>query len=98
MSPYNPEKCLRIPTDTRLYVASLYLASLALLVFDSLDHDGSLLCVWSVFLALVATGAMCAVLHAHSRRVILEVMSWEHKQLGMSIDDTPLVSLVNEMT
>jgi hypothetical protein len=26
---------------------------------------------------------MCYTLHAYSRRVILEVMSWEHRQQGM---------------
>jgi hypothetical protein len=61
----------------------MYLAAFVLLVIGTLTDDGSVWRAWGLFLALGATSWMCYTLHAYSRRVILEVMSWEHRQQGM---------------
>jgi hypothetical protein len=90
VSPYNPEKCVRVPTDARLWIASLYLAAFVLLVTDTVRNDPSMLSRWGIFLTLIATAWTVAALHAYSRQVILEVMSWEHRQQGMLHDDDQL--------
>lgn len=93
MSPYNPDKCVTVPTDSRLWIAAIWTASLILMVVDSLDLDPSFLAIWSVFLALAGASWLCATLHAYSRRVILEVMSWEHQQQGFSPETRTLAAL-----
>lgn len=91
MSPttYNSDRFLKIPTDARLFSAILFGAALGLLIVDTVDLDPSLLSKWATFCALAGLAFMVSGLHSYSRRVILEVMSWEHRQQGMG-DDRPL--------
>lgn len=95
---YNPEKCVRIPRDSRAGVACLWLASLILLTHDAIDQPKvlGLESVWGVFLGLVACSWTCAILHAYSRRVVLEVMSYEHRQQMAGREVTPPLQAVPE--
>lgn len=96
LSHYNPERCLRIPADARLYITIVYGVALGLLIAGTIHDDGSILRAWAIFLALGATTWTCVTLHCYSRRVILEVMSWEHRQQGMTGPVDNVRSLVDE--
>jgi hypothetical protein len=80
LSPYDPDKHIRVPCDARLWISALWLAAFLLIAFDLADRNASYVSVAALFLAFVAQGWTTAMLHAYSRRVILEVMSWEHRQ------------------
>lgn len=83
---YNPERSLnlKVPRDSRLGLIAAWLAGPILLVVDSLDHQISMLALWAMFCVGVAIAWTCAVVHCYTRRVILEVMSYEHRQQMLS--------------
>ena len=97
MSHYNPDKCLRIPADSRLWIAGLWGVAVGLLIYDSIDGRPGIIGRWAFFIGLTALGWTCALMHSYSRRVIIEVMSWEHQQQGMGVggDDDTHLSLVD---
>lgn len=72
-------------------VASTWLTAVVLLVVDSADGRGGILSAWAILCALGATAWTCALLHAHSRRVVLEVMSFEHRQQTPAMVDSPSI-------
>lgn len=84
---------LEIPIDCRLGCCSLWLAGVVLAVLDSLDEQVGILALWSVVLLLVATAWTVAQLLAYSRRVTLEVMSYEHRQQTPAMEPGRLVEL-----
>ena len=95
---YTPERYLRIPTDARLWAALLFGAALGLLIADTVDLHKSLLSTWAIFCAFAGLAFLVSGLHSYSRRVVLEVMSWEHRQQGMPglyDSDSPQLSLLD---
>lgn len=67
-----------IPSRATLSAGAMWLAALVLMAWDTLDGSRNQVGRWAL---LVGMGAMTwtLVLTAnHCRRVVLEVMSWEH--------------------
>lgn len=91
---FGRDRCMRIPLDGRLGVALIWLSAVVLAGADWLD-DGRLgfKSVLALMISQVAAVITVALLHAHSRRVVLEVMSWEHRQLANSDGNSPLQSI-----
>lgn len=92
----NSDRCIHVPIDSRLGISAMWLASLILIVIDSLDLDPSYLGLWAIFLAIAAASWTSIAMQTHSRRVMLEVISWEHRQQGMFFTDGGELALLKE--
>lgn len=82
---------LEVPLDCRLIVSSIWLAAVVLLAFDSADGDVSIIALWSIALLIIAATWTVVLALGHSRRVMLEVMSYEHRQLNPGASEGPVV-------
>ena len=89
-------RTIRIPLDSRLGIAVMYAAALVLLVIDTLDGPDGLMGRWAIILAVGAVGWTMFRLHAYSRRVILEVMSWEHRVQSFGNDAGKSLALIRD--
>ena len=77
------KRCLRIPLDCRLLTAVLWGTAIALAVLDTLDGDRpGFLSLWAIIVGMVAMSATAMVALTRSRRIMLEVMSYEHRQMS----------------
>lgn len=90
MTQYDCDRALRVPLDGRLWLGLLWLASLTLLSIDTLDLRFGIAGAWALLLAVAGAAWTGVVLHAYSRRVVLEVMSYEHQQQHLSSRDNLL--------
>lgn len=90
---YSSDHAVRVPTDGRLWLALLWLIAFTLLVIDTTDHRFGIAGAWGIFVSLVATAWTGIVLHAYSRRIVLDVMSFEHRQQTGELGGTPVRSV-----
>lgn len=97
MNSYNyEEKSITIPLDHRLGIALMYLAALVLLVVDTFDGESGIVGRWAIVIAVGGCAWTCVALHSYSRRVLLEVMSWEHRQQMFGADAGNSLALVRD--
>lgn len=61
-----------------LTIAALWATSVALLVYDTFQPEDTKAGRWAVVAAIAAATWTVVLVTQHCRRVILEVMSWEH--------------------
>lgn len=72
---------LTIPLNPSVIaVVLLWLVAVGLLVWDTFHHTHGNAGEWALFLGMSAAVWTAALLMAHTRRVVLEVVSWEHRQ------------------
>ena len=92
---YNPDRCFKIPADCRAILGVLWLATVTLLAVDSLDGHPGIMAAWAVLGGCAAAAWTCILVHEYSRRILLDVMSFEHRQQTPMMDepDRALTSL-----
>lgn len=69
---------IKVPCRATLGAAMLWIAALVLMVYDTIDGATTMAARWSLFIGLGATSWTITLAIRHARRVVLEVMSWEH--------------------
>lgn len=69
---------IKMPSRAVLGASALWIVALLLMVFDTLDAGASAAGRWALFIGLAATSSTIALAVRSARRVVLEVMSWEH--------------------
>lgn len=57
---------------------ALWVTAVALMAIDTFDGRSAVAGRWALFIGLAATSASITGVVKHARRVVLEVMSWEH--------------------
>lgn len=78
---YDTNSALRVPLDGRFWATLLWLLAFVLLGVDTVDNRRfGIIGAWGLIVAAISTTWSCVVLHAYSRRILLDVMSFEHRQ------------------
>ena len=77
---YNSNHSLRVPLDGRLWLIMFWTVAAVLLAIDSLDGRFGIIGAWGLLFAAAGSAWATLVLHAYSRRIVLDVMSFEHRQ------------------
>lgn len=78
-----------IPINGTAIATALWLASVGLMVGDTYGDwrgDGTL-ARWSLLAAVAAAALSVGVMITHARGVVLDVMSWEHKQIRREVEE-----------
>lgn len=70
-------RCLTIPITQAGVSAGLWLIAAVLMLMESVTGADGRFARWAIFVALGAVTVTVAVIANHTRRVVLDVISWE---------------------
>lgn len=69
---------LSIPLNSAVFAGLLWTAATGLMLGATFS-EAHILAMWAMLVALGALGCSIAAVINHARKVVLDVMSWEHK-------------------
>lgn len=67
-----------IPVNSTVFAGLLWTVSFGLMLGATFARDGRVLAWWAILVAIAAVGCTITAVINHARKVVLDVMSWEH--------------------